>query len=114
MPTVTKLPAHMMKYLVPIAGILCFGAAGWLVYLFFEGGFCADSGGAFNFLAARCLTAEGESYTPIYRSGTWLFWTIYGLASVVVGVVIAGILGGAVAGLRSIWFDVLRGAGRRP
>ena len=103
----------MRKHLFPIAGILCFSAAGWLVYLFFEGDSCADAGGAFSSLTAQCLTAPGESYIPTYRTGTWFFWAIYGFASLLVGVLIAGILGGIVAGLRSLWFDVLQGSRRR-
>jgi hypothetical protein len=104
----------MKQYLSPIAAILCFAAAGWLVYLFFEGDSCADAGGAFRSLTAQCLTAPGETYTPVYRTGTWLFWVVYCLASLVVAVLMGGALGGIVAGLRSLWFDVLMGSLRLP
>jgi hypothetical protein len=100
----------MRKFLAPTAAILCFGIAAWLVYLFFEGDSCADAGGSFNPLIAQCFTAPGEGYIPLYRKATWIFWAFYTFLSLVVGVFVIGLLGGIVAGLRSLWFDVLRGS----
>ena len=98
----------MKKYLATLGGILCFGLASWLVYLFFEGDSCADAGGSFNSLIAQCFIAPGESYTPMYRKGTGIFWLIYGFTSLVVGLIITAIFGGLAFALRSFWFHVLR------
>ena len=65
----------MRKFIAPFLGILCFSTAAWLVYLFFEGDACADAGGSFNSLIAQCFTAPGDSYTPLYRNATWVFWS---------------------------------------
>ena len=103
----------MRKYLAVAASILCFGTAAWLVYLLFEGDSCADAGGSFNSLVAQCFMAPGDSYVPLYRKATWIFWVIYSLVSLVAGVLVMGLLGGIVAGLRSLWFDVLQGSRQR-
>ena len=100
----------MRKYLAPAAGIACLGMSSWLVYLFFEGDSCLDAGGSFSSLTAQCLTAPGAVHIPLYRKATWIFWVFHGAASLVVGLAFAGILGGLVAGLRSLWSDVLRGS----
>jgi len=103
----------MRKYLLPAAVILCFGIASWLVYLFFEGDSCADAGGSFSSLAAQCFMAPSETYIPLHRKATWAFWVLYSLVSLVTGIVLTGFLGGIVAGLRSLRFDVLRGPRQR-
>lgn len=100
----------MRKFLAPIAVLLCFGVAAWLVYLFFEGDSCGDKGGSFNLLIAECFTVPGESYIPLYRKATWIFWVLYCFVSLIVGVLVTGLLGGLVAGLQSLWFDAVRGS----
>ena len=95
--------------IVSIVGALCFLAGAWLAYIFFEGDACADAGGVLNWFA-QCSTAPGKTYTPMYRNGTWIFWVLYGIASIVVGWLIAALLAGIVFGLRSLWFDVIRGS----
>jgi hypothetical protein len=93
--------------IVSIVGALCFLAGAWLAYLFFEGDACADAGGGAITWLGQCSTAPGETYTPMYRNGTWIFWVLYGIASIVVGWLIAALLAGIVFGLRSFWFDVI-------
>ena len=100
----------MRKYLAPAAGVLGFCIGAWLVYLFFEGDSCADAGGSFNSLIVQCFTATGDTYIPLYRKATWIFWVLYTLVTLVVGTVVSGILGGIIAGLHSLWFDVLKGS----
>lgn len=98
----------MAKHLATFGGILCIGLASWLVYLFFEGDSCADAGGSFNSLIAQCFIDSEENYIPMYRKGTAFFWAIYGVVSLVVGLILAAVLGGLAFGLRSLWVDVLR------
>lgn len=101
---------RMRKYLVPAAGILCLGLSSWLVYLFFAGDSCSDAGGSFSSLAGQCLVAPGETYVPLYRQATWIFWVLYGALSLGLGLAFLGLLYGAAAGVRSLWGDVLHGA----
>jgi hypothetical protein len=98
--------------LISIISIFGFAVAAWLVYLFFESDSCMDAGGSFEYLRFRCNTGSDLSYTFLYRSAKPAFWVIYGICTLLAGIFITGILGGVIAGVRSLWSDVLRGTGR--
>ena len=102
----------MSSRLISIVSILGFGIAAWLVYLFFESDSCMEVGGSFEYMRFRCNTAPDVTYTPLYRAAKPAFWAIYGAFSILAGLLVTGLLVGVVAGLRSLWCDVLRGPGR--